>query len=62
MVDSPNGQLQIAGLQTLNADPPIEETVPSNNDVKEVVGKIRDVKAAGISNISAELLKGGVKP
>ena len=46
-------------LQTLDADPPIDETAPSIDDVKEAVAKLRGGKAAGICNISAELLKAG---
>ena len=48
-MDPPSGQLQTAELQTIG-------------DVKEAVAKLRGGKAAGICNISAELLKGGVKP
>ena len=58
-MDLPSRQLQTAGLQTLDADPPIEETAPSIGDVKNAVAKLRGGKAAGISNISAELLKAG---
>ena len=36
----------------LDADPPIDKTTPSIDDVKEVVAK-----AAGIYNFGAELLK-----
>ena len=54
-MDPPSGQLQTDGLQTLDADPPIDGT----GDVKEAVAKLRDGKAAGICNISAELLKAG---
>ena len=46
-------------MQTLDADPPIDETAPSIGDGKEAVAKLRDGKAAGIRNISAELLKAG---
>ena len=55
-VDPPSGQLQIAGLQTLDADPPIDESAASIGDVKEAVAKLRGGKAAGICNISGELL------
>ena len=60
-VDPPSRQLQTAGLQTLDADPPIDETAPSIGDVKEAVAaKLRGGKAAaGICNIRAELLKAG---
>ena len=61
-MDPPSGQLRTAGLEKLDADPPIDETAPSFADVKEAVAKLRGGKAAGICNISAELLKAGVKP
>ena len=56
-VDPPTGQLQTAGLHTLDADPPIDETATSLGDVKEAVAKMRGGKTAGICNISAELLQ-----
>ena len=59
LVDPPSGQLQTAGLQTLDAEPPINETAPSIDDGKEAVAMLRSGKAAGICNISAELLKAG---
>ena len=52
MVDPPSGQLRTAGLQTLDADPPIDETAPSIDDINEAV-------ANSICNISAELLRAG---
>ena len=56
----PSGKLRTAGLQTLDADPPIDENAPSIGDVKEAVAKLRGGKAAaGICNMSAELLKAG---
>ena len=58
-MDPPSRQLQTAGLQTLDADPPIDETAPSIEDVKEAVEKFRDGKAVGICYISAEWLKAG---
>ena len=58
-VDPPSEQLRTAGLQTLDADPPIDETAPSISDVKEAVAKLGGGKAPGICNISAELLKAG---
>ena len=58
-MDPPRRQLQTAGLQTLDADPPIGETAPSIGDVKQAVAKLSGEKAAGICNISAELLKAG---
>ena len=57
-MDPPSGQLRTTGLQTLDADPPIDKTAPSIGDVKEAVAKLRGGKAAGIY-ISAELLKAG---
>ena len=56
MVDSPRSQLQTVELQRLDADPPIDETAPSIDDVKEGVAKLRGGKAAGVCNIGAELL------
>ena len=35
-VEPPTGQLQTAGLQTLDADPPIDETAPSIGNVKRL--------------------------
>ena len=43
-------------MQALDADPPIDDTAPSIDDVKETVPNLRGEKAAGICNISAELL------
>lgn len=59
MVDPPTGQLQTAGLQTLDADPPINEDAPSLAEVREAIAKLRGGKAPGVCNISVELLKGG---
>ena len=58
MVDPPSGQLQTAGLQTLDADPPIDETVPSIDDVKEALPNLQDGKATSVQSCS----KLGVKP
>ena len=58
-MDPPSGELITAGLQSLDDDPPIYESAPSIDDVKEAVAILRDVKAAGICNIGAELLKDG---
>ena len=57
--DPPTGQLQLAGLQTLVADPPIGEAAPSLAEVKEAVARLKGGKAPGVCNISVELLKGG---
>ena len=43
----------------MDADPPIYETAPSTDDVKEAVAKLKGGVAAGICNINAELLKAG---
>ena len=61
MVYAPSEQLQTAELQMLDPDPPINEIGPSIDDVKEAVAKLRGGKAAGVCNISAELLKHGSK-
>ena len=58
-VDPPSRQLQTAGLQILDADPPIGKIAPSIDDVKKAVTKLRGRKAADIYNISVELLKAG---
>ena len=46
-VDPLSGQLPTAGLQTLDADPPIDETAPSIGDVKEAVAKLRGGNRCG---------------
>ncbi|KAG0711378.1 hypothetical protein GWK47_020721 [Chionoecetes opilio] len=58
-VDPPIGQLHTTGLRAVDADPPIEETAPSLDEVREAVAKLTGGKAAGVCNISAELLKAG---
>ncbi|KAG0714238.1 hypothetical protein GWK47_001654 [Chionoecetes opilio] len=60
-VDPPTEQLHTTGLQAVDADPPIDETAPSLDEVREAVAKLRGGKAAGVCNISAELLKAGGK-
>ena len=57
--DPLSGHLQTAGLQTLDADPPIEKSAPTTDDAKEAVAKFRGRNAVGICNISAELLTPG---
>ena len=57
LVNPPSGQLQTTGLQVVDANPSINEAAPSIDEVKEAVAKLRGGKAAGICNISAELLK-----
>ncbi|KAG0729173.1 Transposon TX1 uncharacterized protein [Chionoecetes opilio] len=44
-------------IKAVDADPPIDETAPSLDEVREAVAKLRGGKAAGVCNISAELLK-----
>ena len=44
-VDPPSGHLQTAGSQTLDADPPIDETAPSIGDVKGC-GKVEGWKGS----------------
>ena len=46
MVDPPSGHLQTAGLQMLDADPSIDGTAPSIDDVKEAVAKLRGGKGS----------------
>ncbi|KAG0725535.1 Alpha-N-acetylglucosaminidase [Chionoecetes opilio] len=46
-------------LMAVDADPPIDETAPSLDEVREAVAKLRGGKAAGVCKISAELLKAG---
>ena len=59
MVDPPSRQLTTTGLETLETDPPIDETPPSLDEVREAVARLRGGKAPGVCNISAELLKAG---
>ena len=54
-----SGQLQTAGLPSLDADPPIDETASSIDDFKETVAKLRGGKAACICTISMELHRAG---
>ncbi|KAG0722447.1 hypothetical protein GWK47_005983 [Chionoecetes opilio] len=56
-VDPPIEQLHTTGLRAVDVDPPIDETAPSLDEVREAVAKLRGGKAAGVCNISAELLK-----
>ena len=43
----------------VDVNPPINGAAPSLDEVKEAVTRLRSGKAAGICNISAELLKAG---
>ena len=56
-VNPPSGHLQTTGLQVMDADPPINQAASSFDEVKETVTKLRGGKAAGICNMSVELLK-----
>lgn len=58
-VDPPSGQFSLAGVQMAAADPPVDETPPSLTEVREAVSKLKCGKAAGVCNISGELLKAG---
>ena len=59
MVEPPSRQLSVAGVQMMTADPPVNEAPPSLAEVREAVNKLKWGKAAGICNISAEMLKAG---
>ena len=59
MVDPLSGRLQTTGLQMAQPDPPINEAPPSLDEVREAVSKLKGRKAAGVCNISVELLKAG---
>ena len=58
-VDPPSGQLRTTGLQTLDADPPIDETASSIDDVKEAAVKLRQLASATSVQSCSKL---GVKP
>ena len=57
-VNPPSGRLQTTGLDD---DAWINKAATSIDEVKEAVAKLSSRKAAGICNISAELLKAGGK-
>ncbi|KAG0730078.1 Cysteine protease ATG4D [Chionoecetes opilio] len=64
-VDPPTGQLHTTGLQAVDADPPIDETAPSLDEVREAVAKLSGGKAAGVCKIVISVWsfsKLGVKP
>ncbi len=46
MADPPTGQFQAAGLQTLGADPSIDEATPSLEEVRRAVADLRGGKGA----------------
>lgn len=58
-MDPPGGQLVTVGLQITDADPAINQTASSLDEVSEPVAKLKDGKAPGVCNISAVLLKAG---
>ena len=59
VAEPPSRQLSLAGVQMAAADPPVVETPPSLTEVREAVSKLKCGKAAGVCNISAEMLKAG---
>ena len=59
VAEPPSRQLSLAGVQMSAADPPVDETPPSLAEVREAVNKLKCGKAAGICNVSAEMLKAG---
>ena len=59
VAEPPGRQLSLAGVQMSAADPPVDETPPSLAEVREAVNKLKCGKAAGICNVSAEMLKAG---
>lgn len=59
VAEPPNRQLPLAGVQVAPADPPLVDTPPSLTEVREAVSKLKCGKAAGVCNISAEMLKAG---
>ena len=60
MAEPPSGQLPLAGVQIAVADPPLDETPLFLAEVREAVRKLKGGKAAGVCNISAEMLKPGL--
>lgn len=56
---APSRQLSLAGLQMAAPDRPTGETPLSLVEIREAVRKLKGGKAAGICNISAEMLKAG---
>ncbi len=49
-------------MEIAAANPPVDETPSSRPEVREAVNKLKGGKAAGVCNISPEMLKAGVKP
>ena len=58
-MNPPSRQPQTAEGKTVDADSLNDKIVPSIADVKDAVRKLRGEKAAGICNISTELLRPG---
>lgn len=56
-LDPPFSQLPIAGLQTADGDPSIDEDTPTCDEVREPVARMRGENAAGICNITVDLAK-----
>lgn len=58
----PRRQLPIAGLQMVDADPPIDGSPLCFDEVRQAVARLRGGKAPGVCYISSELLKLEVRP
>lgn len=54
----PTGEFQIVGLQTLDADPPIDETAPSLHEERKAIGRLRGGKMFVICKIQRGAAKG----
>ena len=59
VAEPPSRQLSLAGVEISAAVPPVDESPPSLAEVREAVNKLKSGKAAGVCNISAEMLKAG---
>ena len=59
MAEPPSGELPSAGIQPLVAVPPLDEAVPSLDEVKKAVARLKSGRAAGVCDIPAELVKAG---
>ncbi|MFV0264558.1 MAG: hypothetical protein ACK5JN_19375 [Kluyvera sp.] len=55
--DPPSRQLPTAGLQMVDADPPIDEAAPSFDEGREAVARLKGGKGSGVCYMNAELLK-----
>ncbi len=59
MAEPPSRRLSMAAVEIAAADPPVDEIPPSLAEMREAVNKLKGGKAAGVCNISAEMLKAG---